>query len=311
VAGRLRRDPHLVGKILAELRRLGANVEAFPTQGPNSAGEVARNRIAAGTEAILVAGGDGTVNEVLNGMVGSGVPLGVLGGGTANVFLHEVGLSPRPERNAARFLSLTPVPVTLGVLRLCASGAPPRFFLEMAGVGLDARVVQNVSSPFKARFGKLAYYVSGFGTAFSRLPQFLVRSGGVEMRCGFALASRVKNYGGDLEIATGADLLDTEFEVVLFEGEYALRYLPYFAGVVTGALRHVPGVTILRSGRLDLVPLESQDEVYAQVDGELAGSLPAVLEAFPGGLEILVPEEFLRKPRSQQPNRAAPFQSTR
>jgi len=294
VAGRLRRNPNLVTKIVAELRRQGRFVEAFPTRGPNSAGEVARERIAAGADAILVAGGDGTVNEVLNGMVGSRVTLCVLGGGTANVFINEVGLSSHPEQNAAMFSALTPIPAVLGVVQFCGGGKAPRYFLEMAGAGLDARIVRTVNTGLKARFGKLAYYHGGFGAAFSRLSQFTVRSNGVERQCSFALASRVKNYGGDLEIARGASLLEDKFEVVLFEGKYAARYLPYFLGVISGAIHRIPGVTIFKSRRVELTTIDGEADVDVQVDGELAGALPTVLEAAPGGLDVLVPEKFVR-----------------
>jgi diacylglycerol kinase (ATP) len=297
VAGRLRRKPQLVEKILDELRRQGYAPEAAPTEGPGTAGEVARRRIDAGTGAILVAGGDGTVNEVLNGIVGTGVPLCVLGGGTANVFTNEVGLSSRPEENAARYSTLTPVRVAVGALRRDEGAPATRYFLLMAGAGLDARVVRDVNGSLKARFGKLAYYVSSFGLAFNRLPQFRVRSGGVEKQCGFLLASRVKNYGGDLEIATGANLLEDAFEVVVFEGSYAVRYLPYAAGALFRMLRHMPGVTIFKTTRLELQPVEPEHGVDIQVDGESAGSLPVVLETVPGGLEILVPEAFVRKSR--------------
>jgi diacylglycerol kinase (ATP) len=295
----LRHHPEVLTKIVGELRKQGFDIQPVPTEGPNLAGEVVRRQIASGTDAILVAGGDGTVNEVLNGMTGTNIPLCVLGGGTANVFANEVGLGDRPEENATRFSALVPVRVALGALRSEAGTDVPRHFLLMAGVGLDARVVRGVNHVAKARFGKLAYYLSSFSQTFSRLPQFLVRAPGVERRCSFALASRVRNYGGDLEIATGAELLDDDFEVVLFEGKYAVRYLPYAAAMCARRLHLMPGVTVFKSRRLELLPLNSEEAVEIQVDGECAGSLPAVLEAVAGGLTLLVPDAFLVKSRKR------------
>src|ERR1051326_8942799 len=101
----------------------------------------------------------------------------------------------------------------------------------MGGAGLDAQIVHDINPALKARAGKMAYWLGGFGRIAQRVGNFEARIDGSGYRCGFALASRVRNYGGDLEIARGASLLHPDSEVVLFEGSNPLRYLAYMIAV--------------------------------------------------------------------------------
>ncbi|MBI4877030.1 MAG: NAD(+)/NADH kinase [Acidobacteria bacterium] len=288
-AGAFRRGgARRLARALDLLRSAGHQVEEHPTTGPGAAGEMARDLIARGADLILVAGGDGTVNEALNGMAGAATPLGVLPAGTANVLGHELGLGSL-EQAAARIGECEPVRVALGLLR--PSDAPPRHFLMMAGAGLDALVVNELNPDLKRRLGKFAYWVATFRLVGRRLEEFDVRAGGVQRRCGFALAARVRNYGGDLEIARGASLLRNDFEAVLLEGAAASRYLKYFAGVGIRTLGRMRGATILRSRALEL----SGGRAPVQVDGEAAGWLPATIEIVDDGTTLLVPPQFLAR----------------
>ncbi len=120
---------------------------------------------------------------------------------------------------------------------------------------------------------------------------FSVDVDGRKMRCSFALLSRVRNYGGDFEIARDVTLFDDYFEVVLFEGASSLRYIPYLAGVAANRLHGMKGVTVMRGQH---VTLEKPDDsrVYVQVDGESAGHLPAEIRIVPRALTLLVPPEY-------------------
>ena len=117
----------------------------------------------------------------------------------------------------------------------------------MAGIGLDARVIYNLSAPLKTNLGKVAYWIAAFSLMGRRLEEFSVKIDEREYRCSFALVSKVRNYGGDLEIARGTSLFDDQFEVVLFEGRNSVRYLRYFVGVVRNRLQGMKGVRILRA----------------------------------------------------------------
>jgi len=124
-----------------------------------------------------------------------------------------------------------------------------RYFLLMAGAGLDANIVYEVSAGLKNAAGKLAYWVAGFARFFQRVDQLEVRVDQKVHQCGFALVSRVRNYGGDLEIASGASLHDDHFEVVLFEGSNPLRYAWYMLNVAAKRVQRLPGVHVLRAQR--------------------------------------------------------------
>jgi diacylglycerol kinase (ATP) len=114
---------------------------------------------------------------------------------------------------------------------------------------------------------------------------------GQVFRAGFALVGRVRNYGGDLEIAPTISLLEEEFEVVLFEGENSFRYLKYMLGVVTRRLQGMRGVTILRARRAAF-SAPTDPRIHVQVDGEYAGELPATVEIVPQALTLLMPPGF-------------------
>jgi diacylglycerol kinase (ATP) len=262
-------------------------VEPIQTHGPGTAGGIARNAIENGADLILVAGGDGTINEVANGMVRSEVPLGVLPAGTANVLANELKLGKTMERAAESLAHSTKERVALGLL----TNGGSRHFLLMTGVGLDAEIVYSLHLPMKEALGKVAYWIGGFSKLGRRFPEFSVLANGREFRASFALASRVRNYGGDLEIAPSISLLDDEFELVLFEGESSFRYLKYMLGVMAHRLRDLPGVTILRARQVTF-SANPEARIHLQVDGEYTGVAPAGVEIVPNALTLLVPPDF-------------------
>jgi diacylglycerol kinase (ATP) len=161
------------------------------------------------------------------------------------------------------------------------------------GVGLDADIVYHVSLPLKARTGKLSYWVAGWGMLGRRLAQFEVEVRGKRSTSSFALVSKVRNYGGDLEIAREVSLFDDSFEVILFEGTSALPYLKYLAGVMLNRLREMNGVTISRAECVTF-SAPRDERIYVQVDGEFLGPLPAHVRVVPDALTMLVPEEYVR-----------------
>jgi diacylglycerol kinase (ATP) len=250
---------------------------------------MARDAIAGGAALIIAAGGDGTINETAQGMLHTGVPLGILPAGTANVLATEMRLGRGFERAAEALVQSRPHRVAVG--RLSAEAAEPRCFLLMAGVGLDAHVVHRVNPVLKARTGKFAYWVAGWSLVGRSLPEFRVAVDGREVRCSFALAARVRNYGGDFEIARETTLFDDSFEVVLFAGSSAARYIKYFGGMIANRLRGMNGVTVLRARELTVAGPEDRD-VYIQIDGEFAGRLPARIEIVPDALTLMIPPGY-------------------
>jgi len=277
----------------------GINVEAIPTTGPAMASEIVRGAIGRGADLILAAGGDGTINEVVNGMVHSNVPLGILPAGTANVLACELDIGTTLERASESIDACVQERVAVGRLSRGSDDAG-RYFLLMAGVGLDADIVYRLNQKVKDALGKVAYWLGGFGNVGRRLPEFTVAAEGREFRVSFALASRVRNYGGDLEIAPTVSLLDDQFELVLFEGPNSFAYLRYILGVVIRKHQGMRGVTILRTRKATFSTPEDA-RIHLQIDGEYAGLLPATVEIVPSALTLLVPPTFRdRRPASAE-----------
>ncbi len=276
------------------LGRAGYGPRLVPTTGPETAGLLARQAIAEDADLILAAGGDGTINEVAEGMVHSSVPLGILPAGTANVLATEMGLGSRMERVAARLDGCHAERISVGRLTCDRGAARARHFLLMAGAGLDAHIVYHVNPRLKAFSGKLSYWVAGFSLLGHTLAEFQVEAGGQARTCSFALISRVRNYGGDLEIARSTSLFDDQFEIVLFEGSRSFRYLKYLGGVLLRRAAGLRGVSVLRTRKVSLSG-PAGCPVHLQIDGEYAGLLPGSVELVPDALTLLIPPEYFRK----------------
>ena len=290
-AGALRRNPdRILQRTIAALAHGNIAPRLLPTSAPGHADSLAREAVQQGADLVLVLGGDGTINEVIQGLIGSNVPLGVLPGGTANVLAMELGLGSRLESAAKKLVAFEPRPVALG--RITGSFGS-RYFLLMAGAGLDANIVYEVSAGLKNAVGKLAYWVAGFARFFSRVDQLDVRvftngDDHVTRTCGFALVSRVRNYGGDMEIASGASLHDDDFEVVLFEGSNPLRYAWYMLNVAARRVQQLRGVHVLRAQRVDILTTTP-----TQIDGEYLGRQSVSIEIVPGALQLLLPPKLV------------------
>jgi diacylglycerol kinase (ATP) len=271
--------------------------DSIATTGPGHAGELARQEVDRGAELILVAGGDGTINEAVNGMAHSDVPLGILPAGTANVLANELCIGNTMERAAAVLPDAVQERIALGTISSAAQDSP-RYFLMMAGAGLDADIVYHLNPRLKEATGKVAYWIAGFSKVGHRIPEFTVQANGREYPASFALVSRVRNYGGDLEIAPTISLLDDEFEMVLFEGESSFGFLKYMLAVVVHQQQSMRGITILRT-RHAVFSCPRDSKIHLQVDGEHVGVAPARVEIVPNALTLLVPPGFrARRPAS-------------
>jgi len=264
-------------------------VRLIATAAPNQAGALAVQAALDGCDTVLISGGDGTINEAVNGLAGTKVVMGVLPAGTANVLANEIGLAQRPDHAARQILDTVPVRISLGCVDV--KGAMPRYFALMAGVGLDARIVYDLDPGLKRRFGKLAYWQGGFSLFGEKQPRFHANLNGAEHHVSFALMSRVRNYGGDFQIARQVRLTDPDFEVVTFEDNEWKDYLRFFGGVATNRLAGVKGVHIARSSQVEVSAPEDR-RIYIQVDGEAVGALPAVFRVVPDALTLLLPKRY-------------------
>lgn len=290
-AGALRRHgQRLLDRTTEQLRQAGIHAELVATTGPRTGGAIARELAEReGVDTILVAGGDGTINEVMNGLVHTDVALGVLPAGTANVLANEMRIGTWQKALAAIPLLRT---VRIPVGRVVTAAEGERYFLMMAGAGFDARMVHTVSRELKRSIGKLAYWVAGFSQIGRNLEQMLVTVNGRTHQASFCLASRVRNYGGDLSIAPSIHITDEDIEVILFEGRFTATYLAHLFSIISGRLDAADRITVVRSRQLALRPA-ADDPVHLHVDGEHVGLLPATISVEPAALNLLAPPGYL------------------
>jgi diacylglycerol kinase (ATP) len=284
-AGRERGDT-----IASETERIltgrGLQVELHPTQAPNEASTIAR-RFALDCDMVVAVGGDGTINEIVNGLAGAGdadtrAALGIVPAGTVNVLALELGI-PFNTAAACEILAGGKTrPFDLGRVN-------DRRFALMMGAGIDALTVRNIDLGAKKRFRELAFVGTGLKTGFAeRPPVFLVRANGQDYRTTFFVAGNTRYYAGRFGITPDADPGDGILDMMLFTGTTRSSLAVFWLGVPSGLHVRNPHVTFVRAVRAELMLLEGEDTVWFQTDGELAGSLPARVSVDPGALRIRV-----------------------
>lgn len=242
-------------------------------------------------DAVLVVGGDGTINEVVNGIAGSTVALGVLPGGTANVWAKEVGL---PTRSALHPLPLLDAVETLipGTSRRIDLGrANGRFFLQWAGLGLDAEVTYAMEprTRIQRRMGVVAYIAAGLNTAgnlVGRRTRILIDGRRLYRRSILIVVSNSQLYGGVVRIATDARVDDGLLDVDVFQGKGFSSIMRTFFSVITGLHVYDPRHSSYRGQR---VQVYSDKPMAVHVDGEPFGTTPFDCEVVPHSLDVLLP----------------------
>jgi len=271
--------------IASLLRSRGVEVDLRPTTAPHDATEIAARAARNGSSEIIVAGGDGTINEVIQGVAGTKARLGIIPRGTANVLARELGL-PLDEQEAAEVAARGHSRrIHLG-LAIDERNNVSRHFALMAGIGLDASIVRHVRPRLKKRIGKGAFWISGLSHLASWSPHpFTLEIDGREYTATFAAIGKAPRYGGDLAITPEARLDEPEFEVCLIETSNRFRYLRLLSYAVrAGMPRDNPAVKFIKTNKV-----RAFGNSQVQIDGELIGSLPMRFEIAPDSLEVIVP----------------------
>lgn len=274
-----------------ELKHFVPRVEVEATSQIGDATTLAAKAVNAGSDLIAACGGDGTINEVVAGMVGSDSVLLPLPSGTANVLAFEVGLPLSPVKVAKRLPELQPYRVPLGIVHFQKPKPGYRYFLLMCGIGVDASIVYNLDTRLKALIGQGAYFWGSLGRLQQPFESFRVTIDGHEKRCTFVVISKSRRYGGGLILTPEAHLLSEEFQVVLFEGDSPLRYIGYLARVATSSLHHFPDVHFWHTTRVEL-DVVRQPKIHIEVDGELAGRIPGHVQMAGESLNLLLPPAY-------------------
>ena len=288
-------------EVEAVLARSVGSVELRATGSPGHAGQLARGAADRGCDLVACLSGDGTVNEAVQALAGTQSPaLLVLPGGTANVLVHEIGLPLQSAAAAAMLPTLTPATVRLGEVHF-ESTATTRYFLLMCGAGLDAAIAMRVSTELKRRLGQGAYWVSAASQCLRRFPKLRAiadRDAQPDRSCCLAVVSKSRMYGGRLVFTPGAHLLAEDLEASEVIGSSRLLCGSYLVAAALRSPQLWPGVRLRRCRELRLVP-DGPVPVPVQVDGEVAGFLPARVSLSRAACTLLVPPEYVNSNRHE------------
>jgi diacylglycerol kinase (ATP) len=292
----------------ARLRGAGWETSLEVTQTPGDATKLARRVALAGWDAAVACGGDGTVNEVVNGIAGSETALAVIPSGTANVWAKEVRIPRDAVAAAEAIVSAETRRVDLGLaLRPSDGGAEPerRYFLLMAGIGIDAHVLSVTPGEAKRRLGAASYVVKGVGEVIRyRSQPVSVRLDDQEMLLDLTwmLAGNTRSYGGVVNVAGDALADDGLLDVYAVEGHGWRRAAAIVLRVLIGRLAGARGVVSRRVRSIELPPSPA---FPMQVDGDYLGPTPVRIVVEPRALSVMVPRG-LRSPLFSETEQTAP-----
>ena len=265
----------------AQVESLARDCVVCTTTRTGEAELMARRGIEEGFEKIVAAGGDGTINEVVNGLAGTEATLGLLPIGTMNVFATELGL---PVNNLEYCWNIIKADSTRVV---DLPKANQKFFVQLAGVGLDAQVVKETSSQLKRNFGPVSYLISAVQIAARQPPRLFIQSEDATIDEGsFVLVGNGRLYGGPFPFFKHAVIDDGLLDVIVFKRLGYLEIIKYLQDVIFSSDIRVPEIEYFQTRRLRV---ESDQSVPVELDGELVGNCPVEFSLFERSLRVLAP----------------------
>ncbi len=277
------------GRVYNRLQRLvgrwphpGWSVDVQTTSGPGHASVLARGLLGRPPDLLAVCGGDGTYNEVVNGLHDPPFPVAIIPAGTGNVLARDIGIPTGVARAVQVALEMNVRRVDLCLLE----GATSRAFILMAGAGYDAYVVANTPTTLKNRFGLGAFYYTTLRCLLTyRFPAFVVSTEGDSVTCATCVVANSRGYGGGLVLTPDADMSDGILDLVALGGGSRLKFARFALSAWLGRPGHYPWVRYLRAQE---VTIDGSSDVPVQVDGELAGMLPVKVRLLPGAFPMVV-----------------------
>ncbi|MDO9125981.1 MAG: diacylglycerol kinase family lipid kinase [Parvibaculum sp.] len=278
-AGARRR--HLLDAVVGRLRAAGADVTIELTTAPGHATELARAAARSGkADVIVAAGGDGTINEVARGLLGQGVPLGIVPLGTANVLAIEIGLRPHAEEVASMLLGGPAELIGTGVIQ-------GQIFLMMVGIGFDGEIVHSIDPRLKRLWGKGAFIWAGLKT-WARGPGRDIRLvvDGREKRAAWAVVTNGRNYAGPFILAPDANIAQPGLTLFLFKGKSRFAFALYLVALGLGLVPRLRNVEVLPARYIDVTGPEG---LAVEVDGDERGFLPQRIEQGTQFLRLVIP----------------------
>ncbi len=251
------------------------------TSEAGDARRIAAEAVREGFEVVIAAGGDGTLNEVVNGLGGAPVRLGILPVGTMNVFATELGI---PQGNLERAWNV----IEQGkVVEVDLPQANDTHFIQLAGVGLDAEVVRKTTADSKRALGPLSYLLTLVQVAAHKPSRVMLEAEGGRISEGsFALIGNGRLYGGPFPVFQRASLFDGLLDVLVFQNQSHWDVVRYFQAIAFGTHPQLPDVEYFQTSTLRVT---SSGDVPVELDGEVAGMLPCLFSVSSQKLRVLAP----------------------
>ena len=278
--------------VLNHLEEHGWRTTLHTTERAGEATQLAQQARDEGFEAVFVVGGDGTINEVVNGLAESSVALGVLPGGTSNIWAKELGLPTRSPRHLLPLVDAARALVPGSTRRIDLGKANGRYFLQWAGMGLDAEVTYAMEPRTRRqrRLGTLTYIIAGISAAANLVgtrARIWIDDERIYRRSILIVISNSQLYGGKVRIATDARLDDGLLDVNVCAGTGFVSAIRTVLGVVTGLHVRDPRHSFYRGS---VIRVEADKPMPIHVDGEPFDTTPLECAVVPRSLTVLVPK---------------------
>lgn len=243
---------------------------------------------------IIAAGGDGTYNEVINGIACTDIPMAILSLGTTNVLARELNIPEDIDKALDIALSGRIQTVCLGRITLIQNIPPhppltkggaegDRYFCLMAGIGYDGETVYGVSNKIKKYSGKGAYIWSGLKTLLSWNPDKLTFNIDGKLCEGYsAIVCNASKYAGNFKVAPNASLRDPFLYAFIMHGRRRLDIIRYVSGIITKRHLWFRDITYQQAEKIEI-----KGNAYIQIDGDYLGRTPAKIEVVPDALRLV------------------------
>jgi YegS/Rv2252/BmrU family lipid kinase len=275
-----------------QLDAIGSQCALKATAAPGDARRLAAEAVGEGFDLVVAAGGDGTVNETLNGL--GDVPdgfararLGVLPLGTINVFARELGLPLRLERAWEILLCGRETRIDLPRAKFSENGVrQQRYFVQLAGAGWDARAIELVDWSHKKKIGPLAYVIAGLKALRERQPKITVRAAGQSVTGEFVLMGNGRFYGGSVSAFPQADLRDGVLDICILPRLNWWTLLRCAPALLTNRKPPASIAQFIQAANFDLA---GESQTAFELDGEWVGHLPATFSVEREKLRVIVP----------------------
>jgi YegS/Rv2252/BmrU family lipid kinase len=276
------RGKAILPKTVEKLKREGIEVDVHVSEVQGDVLKASKEAAERNYKLVIADGGDGTVNEVINGIVETNITLGIIPSGTVNLFAREVGIPLNPLK-ACELIRRG------NVRRIDLGRAGVRYFLMMAGVGFDAHVIKEVEPWFKEIFGVAAFSIPLIKTLLNYKPtQMSIEMDGelIKRKGYFVIISNIPSYIPSLKTAPSARFDDGYLDVCILKRRGAVDILRYFVGFLLGKHKSFSDVELFKVRKISV---SSKDSVLVHTDCEVVGTTPMEFSVVPKALKIILP----------------------